>query len=83
MESVSFSFKYIAGYSPSPGHPKQASEVQAALVDTNGTVVALVWTSKPLGNYSFDHFTGYSPPIDVNISDLHVPNSKQLMLQVG
>ena len=38
------------------------------------------YTSPPLGNYSFDHFTGYSPPIAVEATGLGVSNEAPIIL---
>ena len=38
-------------------------------------VLKTVWTSDPLGNYSWDRWHGYSPPIHIRASGLAVPLS--------
>ena len=83
ITSVSLAFRYVAGYSPGKGQTKKASQVQVVLVDgTTSAELATVYTSEPLGEYSFDNFKGYSPPIEVNAKGLKVPNSKQVMVQL-
>ena len=39
--------------------------VSVLLADEGGATLATVFQSGPLGNYSFDHFTGYSPAVKV------------------
>ena len=39
-------------------------------------VLKTVWTSDPLGNYSWDRWHGYSPPIPVHASGLGIPLSE-------
>ena len=34
----------------------------------------MLFTSPPLGNYSFDRFVGYSPPVTMRADGLSVPN---------
>ena len=34
-------------------------------MDGSGSTLSTLFTSGPLGNYSFDHFTSYSPSIHV------------------
>ena len=80
ITKLAMSFRYIAGYSPDPAHPPKvapkAATISVVLADAKtGKELATVYTSPPLGDYSFDHYTGYSPPIRVE-SDaaLSVPN---------
>ena len=83
ITSVSLAFRYVAGYSPGKGQTKKASQVRVVLVDgTTSAELATVYTSEPLGDYSFDNFKGYSPPIEVHAKGLKVPNSKQVMVQL-
>ena len=45
------------------------------LPNTAGETLKTIYTSPPLDKYSYDHFTGYSPPIRVESSGaLGVPN---------
>ena len=84
IESVSMSFKYIAGYGCTPSKPctKKASTLSVALVDVTTQVeIQTIYTSPPLGDYDFAKGT-YSPAIDVNVKGLKIPNSKQVMLKV-
>merc|ERR1711957_817999 len=39
-------------------------------------IVATLFTSGPLIDYSYDHFTSYSPPVSVDVAGLAIPNSE-------
>jgi len=63
---VTLSFRYTTGYTPAPGAKADAPVVTFGLLDVEtGAMVSIFYTSPPLSNYSFDRFTGYSPPIEV------------------
>jgi hypothetical protein len=70
LSSLSMSFRYIAGYTPPAGQTKNASTVTVLLTDEQGKEIKVLYTSPPLGNYSYDVFTGFSPPITVQGSGL-------------
>ena len=73
------SFQYVAGYTPPAGVSRKGSTVSVVLIDVaNRSDVATLFTSEPLTNYSFDQYTGYSPPIDVRVKGVHVPNGRAL-----
>jgi hypothetical protein len=79
------SFKYIAGYTPSPGQTKNASEVSVNLLDaaTGKPLTSKpLYTSAPLGKYSYDTYKGYSPLQEVVVDGLHIPNSKPILFQI-
>ena len=76
ISAVSLAFRYTAGYTPPPGRHVDDPIVTVLLTNTSGTTLATIYTSQPLGNYSFDHFTSYSPPIKVAATGLHVRNDK-------
>jgi hypothetical protein len=58
LSGVSISFRYVAGYAGGAN----ATTVSVSLVDAlNGTLVSQLWTSPPLANYSYDHYTGCAP----------------------
>eukprot|EP01052_Picozoa_sp_SAG31_P013355 SAG31_NODE_801_length_12013_cov_23.812070_16_plen_237_part_00 len=84
LNKLSLAFRYAAGYSPDPEHPPkvvpEAAVVSVVLADAKtGHELATVWTSPPLGDYSFDHFTGYSPPVKVESAPgLSVPNAQPI-----
>ena len=63
IDSLALHFRYCAGYTPPPGKAVNASIVRVLLTDESGVVLSTVFTSQPLGNYSYDHFKGYSPRI--------------------
>ena len=76
---VQLSFRYVAGYTGSPD--KKGSTVAVVLLDAaNKSDVATLWTSLPLTNYSFDRFSGYSPPVHVDADGLSVPNGRALLV---
>jgi hypothetical protein len=84
LSALSLSFAYAAGYTPPAGQQANASTLTVVLVDAiNGSTVQELWTSPPLGNYSFDRFEGYSPPVAVNITGLAVawPRSLRVALR--
>ena len=70
LDSVSLAFRYIAGYTPAAGQRKKASTVSVQLVDAHGKELRTLYTSPPLGNYSYDAFHGFSPPIRVSAKGL-------------
>jgi hypothetical protein len=79
LTDVALSFRYVAGYTPPAGHVVPNPTVALLLTDQAGATLATLATSAPLGNYSFDHFTGYSPPVTLVAHGLRVPN-EQLVL---
>ena len=75
------SFRYVAGYTPAPGQKKKAPVIKLVLLDmATSAVLKTVFTSEPLGNYSYDHFTQYSPPVEVKATAIGVPNDKTVIL---
>ena len=76
IDSLSMSFRYSAGYT-GPGKPATVSVV---LLDSNFQMLKTIYTSKPLGNYSYDHFTGYSPPIQVHATGIGLSNDAMVVL---
>ena len=73
ITSLSMSFRYLAGYTPAPGQTKKASVVTVQLLEMkSGKLLQSVWTSPPLGNYSWDHGDKNSPPIEVRVSGLNI-----------
>lgn len=77
LDTVSFSFRYVAGYTPPAGQTAVASTMTAVLVDSaSGAVLATLYESGPLDKYSFDDFTSYSPPIPVSRSGLALPDTE-------
>lgn len=60
---VSLTFEYVAGYFIKKD-PTGLPTVALVVVDpASQQRVATLWTSEPLGNWSFDNFTGYSPTV--------------------
>jgi hypothetical protein len=79
--AVHMSFRYVAGYTPGPGQTKKAPVVKLLVLDlATSKVLATAWTSSPLGNYSYDHFTSYSPPVVVAATGLAVPTDTPVIL---
>lgn len=72
IDTLTMSFRYSAGYT---GVGKEAPTLRIALVDmVTGKELKSLYTSEPLGNYSYDHFTGYSPEIAVKATGIDLPN---------
>eukprot|EP01043_Picozoa_sp_COSAG02_P057112 COSAG02_NODE_6880_length_3311_cov_1.479763_2_plen_720_part_00 len=64
---------------PCPGAPI----VTVVLIDaTTMQDLATVWTSAPLGNYSYGSFTQYSPPVEVQVQGLNVTNANPILVQL-
>ena len=81
LDCISMKFRYEAGYTPEAGQTKQPATVRLLLTDVaTEAEVRELWKSGPLGNYSYDQFTGYSPPIEVRATGLAQPNEAALML---
>jgi len=79
LDSISVSFCYIAGYN-AVGQPG-ASTVSIVVIDaTTSAELKTVYTSGPLNKYGFDKFTGYSPPVNVTVKGLQIPNGNALQL---
>jgi len=56
----------IPGFSPDPPVKKMGSTVELIVVDAEtGAQLASVATSKPLDEYSYDQYAGYSPPVEL------------------
>lgn len=81
IDSVSLSFRYLAGYTPHENQTKVAATANLLLLDaaTQKPLLALPPTT-PLGDYSWDHFSGYSPPVEINATGLDLPNDEPVML---
>lgn len=83
LSGVRLSFRYVAGYAPPEGTTTAATTLTASLVDAKtSATVAVLWTSPPLANASYDHYTNYSSPVSVELSGLRIacPNSLRLAL---
>merc|ERR1712087_906269 len=76
IASVELSLRYTAGYTPPAGKAVPAPRLTLLLTDAMGTMLATLYTSQPLGSYSYDHFSGYSPPVHMGASGLHIANDK-------
>jgi len=75
IDSISMSFRYLAGYTVADPSLVRASTVRLLVLDhVTQEVLKLLPSTEPLGNYSFDHFVGYSTPISMMSSDLDIPN---------
>ena len=84
LEEVKLRFHYVAGYTPSPGKLINGSTLSVALVDAhNGSHIATLCTTAQLSNYSFDHFTGESPPVYCNSSSgLSIAWTRQMAVKL-
>merc|ERR1711865_251027 len=81
IDSISFSFRYVAGYSPAPGQQSKAPTIRLVVLDlATKKEIKTVLQTGPLGNYSYDHFTGYSPLISVHATNLAIPNTKPVVI---
>jgi len=81
LESVSLQFRYEAGYTPPAGQSKQPASARLLLTEVaSEREVRELWRSPGLGNYSYDAFEGFSPPIAVSVHGLAQPNDVALML---
>ena len=83
IQKMSLSFRYAAGYTPGAGEQKKASTVRVLLSDASGGTLASLFESAELGNYSYDHFEGYSPPIVVVgeiLGGAGLPNEEEVFL---
>jgi hypothetical protein len=82
IESVALRLRYIAGYCGQAPCPTNAANLSVVLLDTDDHELATLYRSPPLGNYSYDDFTTYSPPIAVNVSGLSVSNDALVRLAI-
>ena len=82
LSHAAVSFRYVAGFTPQPGAPPPpAANVSLHALDAaNGTSLGVLWASGPLGNYSFDRYVGYSPPITGSADGLRLPNARPITL---
>jgi hypothetical protein len=83
IDKISLRFRYSAGYTPGPGANITASTVRVLLSDASGGTLASLFESAELGNYSYDHFEGYSPPIVVVgeiLGGAGLPNEEEVFL---
>ena len=84
IAGLSMQFRYSAGYTPGAGEQKTAPVVEVQILDmATSAVLATVFTSPPLGNYSYDHFTQYSPPVVVQAAGLHIPTDKPVIIALS
>jgi hypothetical protein len=81
LSSVSVGLTYVSGYSPAPGQHKKGCNVTLHALDAEtGSDLGLLWASPELSAYSYDHFTGYSKPVNGSVTGLKIPNSKPIRL---
>merc|ERR1711879_252133 len=75
MSSPRFSHNLAVG-------DRMASTVKVLLIDASSTSTVLKTLAEvgPLGDYSWDHFTGYSPPIEVHATGLNLSNEAPVLL---
>ena len=72
-------FTYVAGYGCGPS--RKGPTVTLVVLDAlDGSIVSEIWTSAPLTNYSFDHFTSESPPVCGGASGLALGHGRQVQL---
>jgi len=81
LSSVSVGLTYISGYTPAPGEKKMGCNVTLHALDAlTGAGLGLLWESPELSAYSYDDFTGYSPPVNGTATGLRLPNSRPIRL---
>lgn len=81
LSDVKLSFRYLAGYTPRAGEKKNASTVELVVLDgSTHSVLQSLYTSPPLDKYSWDHGDKYSPPVQVSLSGLRIPNAAGVVL---
>ena len=81
IDSIAMQFRYTAGYTPGAGEKKQAAVVKVQILDLEtSAVLKTIFTSQPLGDYSYDHFTQNSPPVVVKATGLSVPTDKPVIV---
>lgn len=80
LDSVSLSYKYVCGYNSLK--KKDGPALDIAVLDASDQVVKVIYSSPVLNKYSFDHFKGYSPAIDITASNLALPNTYGLKLAI-
>lgn len=80
IDSVSFTFRYLAGFDSGPG---KWPVLSVDMVDAEtGQSVKSVYTSAPLDKYKFDSGMPYSPPIHAGATGLGIDNDDPLYIRV-
>jgi hypothetical protein len=80
IDSVSMSFRYLAGFDSGPGEwPVLSVDVIDA---TTEKLVKSVYTSAPLDKYKFDSGSSYSPPIHAAGTGLAINNDDPVYVRV-
>jgi len=74
INRITLQYRYSAGYTPQPGQHPTPATLSVVLLDHTQQIISTLYSSPPLGNYSADHFTGYSPIIPVDAHGLDIPN---------
>eukprot|EP00050_Salpingoeca_kvevrii_P017944 m.69452 g.69452 ORF g.69452 m.69452 type:complete len:836 (-) comp7818_c0_seq2:170-2677(-) len=84
VDRITLRYRYVAGYTPKPTAQVPGPTFSLALIEARTkTPVATIYNSPILDKYSFDNFTGYSPPITVNLGSLGIKNSVPLLLRLS
>ena len=83
LDGVDFAFRYIAGYTPAKGQTKRASVVTAQLTDSAGQVLRTLGVTPPLGNYSYDRFVRFSPPVPIRADGLNLTHAGGVYLTLS
>ena len=79
LDRVTMHFRWSAGYTPPEGQTKEAPTVRALLVDVaTSKEVHELYKTGGLGNYSWDRFTTYSPPVEIDVTGLDLDNDAAL-----
>eukprot|EP01004_Peranema_trichophorum_P003699 NODE_2671_length_1522_cov_45.386705_g2301_i0.p1 GENE.NODE_2671_length_1522_cov_45.386705_g2301_i0~~NODE_2671_length_1522_cov_45.386705_g2301_i0.p1 ORF type:complete len:472 (-),score=81.05 NODE_2671_length_1522_cov_45.386705_g2301_i0:105-1367(-) len=81
ITSITFQYRYIAGYTPQVGQIKKASTLSFVVLKSDlQTPISTLYTSPPLGKYSYDNFTQYSPIYEIQLDNLNIPNQDPVFL---
>ena len=79
LDRVTMHFRWSAGYTPPEGQTKEAPTVRALLVDVaTSKEVHELYKTGGLGNCSWDRFTTYSPPVEIDVTGLDLDNDAAL-----
>eukprot|EP00039_Didymoeca_costata_P021703 m.2809 g.2809 ORF g.2809 m.2809 type:complete len:948 (-) comp2595_c0_seq1:128-2971(-) len=79
LDTVTMSYRYVAGYSPKKIN---GSTLSVVILDGNDEIIRTIYQSPVLNNYSFDNYKGYSPPIPVHASGLNIANGNVLRIGI-
>merc|ERR1712167_565251 len=83
LDNFSLSFRYLAGYTPKKNQTRLAATVTVLFLDAETLdVLHALPSTAPLGDYSWDHFSGYSPRVAINATGLDLPNGRPVLVEL-